>query len=353
MTEPGLATPAAPTPAPQGDSGPSPPPTPRAPTRWMQRLAEETSPTPPSEDAVVTVPDESDADLDDAEPSAERPLGTGLLLVLGLFWLVAQMWSAHASIVDNSAAAPVMIGTAVFALPVVIAASLLAGAAAGLAGSTRFAKGGGGLRRAAVGVAAGALVGLASVGVILFAYGARPSVAILAITVGAAGALGGSAAAMRPSTLGAGIVATLGVFVVGVIVNYFQSPLKSLFGARGTPDAQLMAAHWLSFTAAAVSGLIAGLLAHFFLRRHAAAERWPAYLLAGATPGLLLLLAEGLFRVGGARLLGLVGALSENDRDVSDYLDAARINQALVVGFLGGIVAMIAVGRTLHRPDLP
>jgi hypothetical protein len=78
---------------------------------------------------------------------------------------------------------------------------------------------------------------------------------------------------------------------------------------------------------------------------------WPWYLLAGALPGLVLLIGYVVTRIGGAALLQLVSDFSPGDRFVVGYGNNARLSNALVVGFVGGIVAMIAVGRTLRRPE--
>jgi hypothetical protein len=176
---------------------------------------------------------------------------------------------------------------------------------------------------------------------------------IVALSTLVAGVLGGAAAALRVTTLAAGVAATLAVFVTGVLIYLFQSPLKSLFGAGPTVRSQAAAGWWLALTGAVLGGVVAGLVAYRYLRRREPAARWPAYLLAGATPGLLLLLAEAVTLLGGASLLDLVSGLSDLDRAAMGYLDSARLNQALEVGFVAGIVAMIAVGRTLRRPDDP
>ena len=73
-------------------------------------------------------------------------------------------------------------------------------------------------------------------------------------------------------------------------------------------------------------------------------------MLAGALPGLLALVAEGLTRIGGGPLLRAVAGLSVDNAWINDYLDDARINSILVVGFVGAVVATIAVGITMRRP---
>ena len=57
-----------------------------------------------------------------------------------------------------------------------------------------------------------------------------------------------------------------------------------------------------------------------------------------------------LTRVGGGPLLRAVAGLSVDNAWVNDYLDAARINSVLTVGFGGAIVATIAVGMTMRSP---
>jgi hypothetical protein len=75
---------------------------------------------------------------------------------------------------------------------------------------------------------------------------------------------------------------------------------------------------------------------------------WPWYLLAGALPGVTLLLTEVLTRTGGATLLDGVRSLSEGDQIAVDFSAFSRLRNAMVVMFVGGIAAMVAVGRTLQ-----
>lgn len=376
MTESTIASPATaspvadpvgepPQPAPGTVSHPATGDLPPNPTRWMQRLAEETSPTPPDDPGAAE--HVTDVGNDDGRFDG-RPLGAGLLLLFALIWLAAKMWTTHTSVADRDITADVAIASLALNLPDVVAASVLAGAAAGLLAAGRRwrsaaapttadleddrsqSPAGASLRRALTGLTAGILPGLAAAGAILAAYGVRPAIGVLAATVGVAAALGGAAAAMPPPAFAAGIAATISVYALGAVVNNVQSPLKRLLGAGSSPESQLSAANLLSFATAVVGGLVAGLVAYIYLRRRVAARRWPAFLLAGALPGLLLLLAEALTRYGGAPLLDVVRGLSAGDRTTVDYLEATRLNQALVVGFVGGIVATIAVGRTLRRP---
>src|SRR3712207_4898819 len=90
---------------------------------------------------------------------------------------------------------------------------------------------------------------------------------------------------------------------------------------------------------------ISGLVAYFLLRRHALPTMF--YALAGAGPGLLLIVAEILTRTAGARVLDLAGKVSLLDQTVQRVLNESRLNSALVVLFAGAIVATIAYGRSL------
>jgi hypothetical protein len=321
MTEPDIAAPITP---PQRDV-----------TRWMQRLAETT---------------QSDT-MDDADEARPGGLGAGILFLLGLIWLAATMWTAHASIVGNAFDPAVALGSAATALPVVIAASLLAGATAGLLATGRYAADpAGALRRMLVGLAAGAVLGTVCAGVILFGYGVHSSIVMLAVTVGAGSLLGGAAAATPRPVFAAGIAGTFTVFLVGLIFTVLQPWLTKLFGAGETIPSQAAAGRTFGYVQSAVSGIVAGLVVFWFLRRHGS-RAWPWYLLAGALPGLLLLLTEALTQTGGASLLGIVKGFSEGDRAAVDFLDFARLRNALVVVFASGLTSMIAVGRTMRTAD--
>jgi hypothetical protein len=301
---------------------------------------------------VAAVIDGSNDPPDDRTGPAPHNLEPAMLVALSLVWLAAMMWTAHASIAGNGTAA-VVVSTAALALPAVIAASLVAGSATGLATVARWV----GRRRPpvrmAVGAAGGAACGLGAAALILAGYGGSWSVGLLAITVGAAGAIGGALAAIRPAAIvAAGTAAALAQFVVGALLGYVQSRLKPILGGGDTAASRLVAANWYALIAALVGGVVAGLVAFAYLRRRGSTLRWPAYLLAGAWAGLFGLLAELLTRVGGGPLLNAVSRLDADNRLVNDYLDASRVKSLLVVGFTGAIVAMIAFGRTLRPGSL-
>jgi iron complex transport system permease protein len=104
-----------------------------------------------------------------------------------------------------------------------------------------------------------------------------------------------------------------------------------------------------------LSGLAAGIVAYRVLRRDRGDGRefgWPWYALAGAGPGLVLVLAEGLTRTAGARVVDLAGQVSVLEQTVQNLLSGSRLNGGLIVLFVGAITATIAFGRTLGpAPD--
>jgi hypothetical protein len=282
--------------------------------------------------------------------------GVAILFGLSLAWLTATLFSAHGSISASVAEPTVALGATAFALPNVIAAVLLASAAAGrlAAGTAPRAtrlpaawrandpKG-----RAALGLISAALVGLSCAGLVVAFYGGNASVGRLAATIFAAALIGGAATALPRRVLFAGLCGTLGVFLLGLVFSIMQPRLVDLFGGAASPASAVNASWTLAYVQAAVGGAVAGLLAFSILRR-GGARAWPWYLLAGALPGMLLLVTELLTRTGGGALLGLVRGLSEGDALAIDLNNFARLRNAMLVIFVGGLAAMIAVGRTLR-----
>jgi hypothetical protein len=277
-------------------------------------------------------------------------LHAGIQLAFGVIWLVATMWAANASIMANADDAPVALGSAAAALPGVIAASLFAGACAGLVASRRVYTRV--LPRVLWGLGGGVLFGGLAAAAILFGYGTNSSISTLAVTVGVAGALGGAAAGLPPRVLAAGLAGASAVFLAGALLGALQPQLSNLFGGGGSDvAARASASTSVAYLQSAIAGVLAGILAYRSLRRNP--PPWPWFLAAGALPGLLLLVAEGLTHVGGASLQNIVKGFSPFDEALVEFTDFARFRHALVVLFVGGIVAMIAVGRTLNRPADP
>jgi hypothetical protein len=189
---------------------------------------------------------------------------------------------------------------------------------------------------------------------ILLGYDGLPSILVLSGAVATAAALGGLLAGVRHQTVvAAGACGALGVFVVGLVERAFEGNLRHLFGAGNSAESVVVATGWAVLTASLAAGLVAGVLGYLYLHRSGPASlRWPAYLVAGAMPGLLVLLAELVTRLGGARLFQLVSAASADDEAVLSYFNAARFNRALIVVFVGALVAIFLLGRTL-RPAAP
>jgi hypothetical protein len=285
------------------------------------------------------------------EPIPDRP-GNGFLLALGLIWLGTRLWSAHANIRDAGTGVGRLI-VAAYQLPDVIAASTLAGAACGVAAVTWRTNRRPDLGRWAgvlVGTLAGLTTGLLVGAVVVLGYGNHRPDLVLAVSVLAACTIGGAVVALLPvRVMAAGVAATLGAFVVGVALNVFQNHIVDLFGPGNTAQSHLAAANRAALAESVLGGLVAGLIAFVHLRRRGGDRRFLAYLGAGATPGVLILLAEVVTRVGGAQLLDLARKISPADQTAVDYFGSARINHALVVLFTAMIVALLAFGRTLPR----
>ncbi|MFV2113497.1 hypothetical protein ACFHW0_14300 [Micromonospora sp. LOL_025] len=292
--------------------------------------------------------------------------GAPLLALLSLGWLAAMLWSTR-EVISFAAAGLTAISLSAFALPGVISAALVAGAGFALFGVDLLARRGSDrvTLRFVAAIGTGLLVGLAAAFAINLTYADNATTNVIAATTAAAATVGGAIAGARSgSVVGAVVAAALGTLIFVVAFSRARDPLFDLFGGGDTQESLLSAAKWVSRTESLLAGLLAGLLAFGYLtlaRRRAArhdaaapAPRWPAYLLAGAGPGLLLIVAEVIIRVGGRSLLDLAGALSEADAVAQTSLGTSRIDNAIWVLFVGALTAMIAFGRTLgpaHADD--
>lgn len=277
-----------------------------------------------------------------------------VLAAAGLVWLAASLVTAHASVVGNAGVPDVALGAAAFALPTLVAAALVAGAAAALAVGEyvqRLWPGASGgstaVRRVVAGLATGAVLGGICAGLVIYGYGTFGQVAALAGTVAVAALLGATAAVLPPPVLASGVLATIGVLLVGLVAGLAQPGLVGIFGAGTSLDSQVTASYALAYTIGVIGGALAGVVAFWFLRRYPA-RAWPWYLLAGALPGLLLLVAEVAARIGGASLIEIVRGLSEGDRYAVDLGAFSRLRNAMIVTFVGGLTALVAVGRTIR-----
>jgi len=312
--------------------------------------------TTEDERSTAADPDAEATSLEGSSPNADgetthrvgRRAATALAGV-GLVWLAATFVTAHASVVGNSDVYPVALGAAAFALPNLVAAALVAGAAVGTAVTSwiRWADRPG--RRLILGLGGGIVLGAVCAGLVVFGYGTSGGVTGLAVTVALAAVLGGAANAGPPPVLAAGLLGTIAALLLGLIAGFAQPDLVNLFGGDRGLDAQVNATYTVAYLVGAVAGVVAGGASFWLLRRYGS-RAWPWYLLAGVLPGVLLLVAEMTTRIGGAGLLNLVRSLSEGDRLTVDIASFARLRNAMIVTFVGGLTAMLAVGRTLRAP---
>jgi hypothetical protein len=295
----------------------------------------------------------------DRDGIGARVPGALTLAGLSLLWLLGMLWTARASI-RSAGDASVAIFLAAYSLPAVISASLVGGAAVGLAVLDRATPrlGDRPTSRSLVATGAGLVTGLVAAAIVTLSYGSGSAMMVLGGTVAAAATVGGALASVRATPIvAASIVASLCVFVVGVLFQPFHGELMSLYGAGSSGPSQKSANGLFAATVALTSGLVGGYLAYRYLRRVTRtarpAPRWPAFLGAGAGAGVMLLLTEAIIRIAGGPVLSLAKSLSEIDASGLAWLDGSRINYGLVVLFVGAITALIAFGRTLPRPGQP
>jgi hypothetical protein len=290
---------------------------------------------------------------------AQRFTSRGIVLaVVGLLWMAGLLWSARATITGGGGDAAMEVTSTAYALPGAISASLVAGAAVALTVLAAVGRGRdlGATVRFAIATGTGLVLGLLGAVSIITINTDGWLYAVVGGTVAAAATIGGALAGFRaPRVVAAVCWAAIAVFVVGFVLNVVQTPLLNLFGSGDSSASQTSAANWFSFTQSLLSGVAAGVVGFRTLRR--AARRggtdvgWPLYALVGAGPGLLLVLAEGLARTAGARVLELAGKVSELELTVQKMLSGSRFNSALIVLFICAITAIIAIGRTMKPAE--
>jgi iron complex transport system permease protein len=279
--------------------------------------------------------------------------GSLILALVGLLWMGGLLWSARATITGRENAEMEVTSTA-YALPGAISASLVAGATVALAVVTLVGRRRtlGATTRFAVATGTGLALGLLGALTIITINTEGWVYAVMGGSIAAASTIGGALAGLRvPRVIAAICWAAVAVFLVGVSMTFIQDVLFGLFGSGDTAASRLGAANWYSLTQSLLSGLAAGLVVFFVLRRQAL--HWPWYAVAGAGPGLLLVLGEGLTRTAGARVLELAGKVSELELTVQRMLSGSRLNSGLIILFVGAIIAVIAIGRTLGPAPEP
>ncbi|WP_306206144.1 DUF2339 domain-containing protein [Actinoplanes sp. RD1] len=291
------------------------------------------------------------------QQSPERTTWGGVLLaVAGLVWAAAMLLSARVSITSTSQAELEVVTTS-YAMPGVVSASLVAGmavASAVLAFVTRRRQLGATVRFA-VSTGAGLVIGLLGALTIITINTDGWIYAVMGGTIAAAATIGGALAGFRlPRVVTAAAWAAIVVFLVGVVLAFLQDDLLPVFGAGDTSASRADAANYWGYAQGILSGLASGVVTFLVLRRirkrTGSDVRWPLYALAAAGPGLLLIVAEILTHTLGSRLLSLAAKVSAADSSIQSVLSAARINNALMVLFVGAFAAIVAVGRTLQAP---
>jgi hypothetical protein len=71
---------------------------------------------------------------------------------------------------------------------------------------------------------------------------------------------------------------------------------------------------------------------------------------AGALPGLFLVLAEYITRLGGSSVVDMVNGVAADNPDLATLTDADRMRHGLIVLAVGGVVALI-VGLIPRRKE--
>jgi hypothetical protein len=293
----------------------------------------------------------TDTKIDDVETAEWSPARTSVLAALSVGWLAAALWLAYVAIVGDPTRSSLAAYEAALAFPDVVAAGALAGAAAGLLTLGRLGDPDRLARRLALGAIGGLIIGLLGAGAILLGYGSTSFLPAIATTVGLSAVVGGAVAAIRPAVaVAAGLSGALACVALAMVKGRFDTDLIRLFGGSGeNPVGYVSAAGWVQLTFSLLSGVLAALVPYGYLRRSELTLPWPAYLLAGALPGLLLFVAELAVRLGGGSLVRAAGAASELDRRALDVASGERLTHALIVFFVGAVISIVAVGRTLRR----
>ena len=285
-----------------------------------------------------------------SEPTTDgRPTKIVWLLPLaGVLWLAFELWAARGQI-KTSDGGTVTLATAAYALPGVVEATLVAGIGLALTAVSVLRSPATWLRWVAAGLG-GAIAGGVAAGLVGAAYPHLPSISSIAAMLVVTGLLGGILTALPRIgwTVPAGLAAMLAALVVSTILNSNRvlSRMLDWFGAGTTPESYVHASKLVQFTDYAVIGLVAGIVAYAYLRRRGVRVA-PVYVLAGALPGILLMVAFGLTEIGGHHLLDAANHLSEADRIINGMESSETLPNDLLVLFAGALASMIAYGRTL------
>jgi hypothetical protein len=275
---------------------------------------------------------------DDETTAPDEPAGsTGTVseLLVSLIWLATGLWTAHASLQGGTGGPTGALAAAAEALPGLVAGAIVTGASIGHAAGSRFRSVGG---RLFAGLGVGLVFGAAAAVGLRLAYGPESSITMLALIVGAASVLGGAAAVLPDAVLGAGLWAATWVFFAGVIFGVWQS---TWLKADAIPQQATIQS--------VLTGLIAAVYASRTLRNEGRGGLW--YFVAGGLPGLMLLAAEGLTRLGGNSVATVVDGLPNETAVPVELSDAAQLRHALIVLAVGGLLALLASVRHRRAAD--
>lgn len=284
------------------------------------------------------------------EPATRPGRGPLVVAAVSVAWFVAVLWLTHASVVGERQAQLALVNAGL-AMPLLIASGIVAGAALAVVvvgWLTARGKVGNGRTRWQVlaGAGAGLLLGAVAGGLVLVGYGTATALVSLSIAMALAAAAGGALGGIPwPAVVVAGIVGSLVRFALGFVEGLLGGGLREAIARDDSVAAQLAAVGQIGFAMALLGGAVAGLTAAFYLRR--SGLKWPAYLAAGAAPGLLLLVADVATRLGGTPLLRAMSGNDTFDERATRLVADTRLSTALVVLFTGAVVAIIVHGRTL------
>lgn len=271
-----------------------------------------------------------------AEDTIERTetresTGTAQELFLSLLWLATTMYVAHGTLRGVPPGEGVL-GAAREAMPDLILSSLVTGAALGAAAASRFARAG---WRVPVGLGIGLGFGLLAAFAMRMVYGTEQPITVLALTVCLTTVAGGAFAMLPGEIVDGGLWSMTWVAFLGVM---FPVWLLSLGEDSFLADTRIQAA-------------IMGVVALYALQRLRGEKRpWFWYPLAGALPGLLLLGAELLTRLGDGTLAKLVAG---DQAGAGSLLEpsAEQLRNALIVIAVGGTLCLLAGVRTLLKRE--
>ena len=271
-----------------------------------------------------------------AEDTIERTetresTGTAQELFLSLLWLATTMYVAHGTLKGVPPGEGVL-GAAREAMPDLILSSLVAGAALGAAAASRFARGAG---RLLVGLGIGLGFGLLAGFAMRMVYGTEQPITVLALTVGLTTIAGGAFALLPSEIVDGGLWSMTWVAFLGVM---FPVWLLGLGEDSFLADTRIQAA-------------IMGVVALYALQKLRGEKRpWFWYPLAGALPGLLLLAAEYLTRLGNGTIAKLVAGDQANAGSLL-VPSAEQLRNALIVLAVGAVICLLASIRTLLKRE--